>query len=141
MFFVWEKRAAASEVKQQLLSLCSKMRSKTVTIATLRRAKKSVEKRVSSFVRAVLRCAMFTNLGLQITLCYNLQNIWILLPKSHLYIIGRFVNIIVEKCLRIYVPVDFIVSLTKFNFIILLIKSIFLLNKIVSKDQVFFTRF
>ena len=139
MFFVWEKRAAASEVKQQLLSLCSKMRSKTVTIATLR--KKSVEKRVSSFVRAVLRCAMFTNLGLQITLCYNLQNIWILLPKSHLYIIGRFVNIIVEKCLRIYVPVDFIVSLTKFNFIILLIKSIFLLNKIVSEDQVFFTRF
>ena len=141
MFFVWEKRAAASEVKQQLLSLCSKMRSKTVTIATLRRAKKSVEKRVSSFVRAVLRCAMFTNLGLQITLCYNLQNIWILLPKSHLYIIGRLLNNVVEKCLRIYVPVDFIVSLTKFNFIILLIKSIFLLNKIVSKDQVFFTRF
>ena len=46
-----------------------------------------------------------------------------------------------QKCLRNYVPGHFIVSSTKLNFLILLIKSIFWLNKIVSVDQVFFTIF
>ena len=47
------------------------------------------------------------------------------------------VRAFIQKRLRFYVRCDFIVSSTKFNFVILLIKSIFHLNKIVSVDQVF----
>ena len=48
---------------------------------------------------------------------------------------------LIQKRLRFYVRCDFIVSSTKFNFVILLIKSFFSLKKIVSVDQVFFTEF
>ena len=59
------------------------------------------------------------------------------MPKT----IEKFKLNISENCLRFYVSGEFIVSSTKFNFVILLIKSIFSYNKTVSIDQVFFIRF
>ena len=59
-------------------------------------------------------------------------NIWIFMPKT----MGKFLIDIIKKCLRFYIRVEFYVSSFESNFVFLLIKQIFLLNKISSEHQV-----
>ena len=96
--------------------------------------KKMVSNCIVSNTRIFVCCSIFTVITVfENQLKMSIEDFWRENSKI------QFTTI--EKCLRIYVTCHFIVSSTKLNFVILLIKSIFPLNALVSVIQIFFTIF